>query len=387
MGKRVMILSASTGSGHIKAAEAIEEACRKDARVGEVCHLDALEYTNDIFQGIYSKGYLEAVKNVPDLWAMAFDNMDKPWDKNVIISALNRVNSQPLVRKLVEYRPDICICTNFMPADIVAQLIKQDRLHCNLGIVVTDFYVHALWLEELFTRYFVAKDENKRYLTLLGLPSDRIEVTGIPVLERFSSPLDEAEAAARLGLDRAKPIVVLSAGAAGLLPAKTIGKILDQIREPATTVVVCGRNERLKAELEELLAAASPERRAAVSVVGYTDRMHEYLRLADVFVGKPGGLSTSECLASGVPMVMWDPIPGQEQYNAYHVLESGAGVLPDNIATIGYKVDQLLADKDRLVRMKASARAAGRPGAAGDIVAAMLEHPDETPVRPFKRTP
>lgn len=387
MGKRVMILSASTGSGHIKAAEAIEEACRKDARVDEVCHLDALEYTNDIFQGIYSKGYLEAVKNVPDLWAMAFDNMDKPWDKNVLISALHRVNSQPLVRRLVDYKPDICICTNFMPADIAVQLIKQDKLHCNLGIVVTDFYVHALWLEELFTRYFVAKEENKRYLTMLGLPSDRVEATGIPVLERFSAPLDENEAAARLGLDRSRPVVLLSAGAAGLLSAKTIGKILDQIREPSTTVVVCGRNERLKAELDELLASAPPERRAAVCVVGYTDRMHEYLRLADVFVGKPGGLSTSECLASGVPMVMWDPIPGQEQYNAYHVLESGAGVLPDNVATIGYKVDQLLADRERLARMKANAKAAGRPRAAGDIVAAMLEHPDETPVRPFKRTP
>jgi len=387
MGKRVMILSASTGSGHIKAAEAIEEACRRDARVGEVCHLDALEYTNDIFQGIYSKGYLEAVKNVPDLWARGFEAMDKPWEKAVFISALHRFNSQPLVRAVRDFSPDICICTNPMPADVIVYLIGQDKLHCNLGIVVTDFYVHALWLEELFTRYFVAKDENKRYLTMLGLPSDRVEVTGIPVLERFSSPLDEDEAATRLGLDRARPVVLLSAGAAGHLSAKTIGKILDQIREPATTVVVCGRNERLKAELDELLASAAPERRAAVSVIGYTDRMHEYLRLADVFVGKPGGLSTSECLASGVPMVMWDPIPGQEQYNAYHVLESGAGVLPDNVATIGYKVDQLLADTHRLARMKANAKAAGRPDAASAIVNAMLAHPDEAPVRPFKRTP
>ncbi|MBU0926571.1 MAG: glycosyltransferase [Spirochaetes bacterium] len=387
MGKRVMILSASAGSGHVKAAQAVEEACRTDPRVSDVLNLDALEYTNDIFQQIYSKGYLEAVKNAPELWAMAYDNMDKPWEKTLFYSVIHRINSQPLVRKIVEYDPDICICTNMMPADIVAHLIQQDKVHCNLGIVVTDFYVHALWLEEVFTRYFVPKQENKYHLSRLGLPSDRIVVSGIPVLERFSADMPKPELLRKHGLDPDLPLVLLSAGAFGLLKAETIHKILEQIKSRCQIVVICGKNASLKSRLEKLIEASEGGNLHKYLVEGYTDSMHEFLRLADVFIGKPGGLTTSECLVSGVPMVIWDPIPGQEQYNAYYLLENGVGVLPDNAITIGFKVDQLLADPERLSAMKARAKAISHPFAARVVVDEMLKNEDETPVRPFKKTP
>jgi len=387
MGKRVMILSASTGSGHIKAAQAIEEACKKDPRISETCHIDALEYTNVIFQRIYSKGYMEAVKTAPDLWAMAFENMDKPWEKTMVMSALQRFNSQPMVRKILEFKPDICICTHFMPADIVSYLITQDRIHCNLGIVVTDFYVHALWLEEVFTRYFVAKKENKSHLSQLGIPSDRIVVSGIPVMERFSVDIPKEVLHEKYGTDPAIPLVLLSAGAFGIMTANVIYKILENIKTTCQIVVICGKNQKLKAALENLIAGTDQKVHNTYTIEGYTDNMHEYLKLADVYIGKPGGLATSECLVSGVPMIIWDPIPGQELYNAYHILENGVGVLPDNAITIGYKVDQILSDPDRLKKMKQQALAVSNPAAAAVIVDAMLQNEEETPVRAFKKTP
>jgi processive 1,2-diacylglycerol beta-glucosyltransferase len=385
MGKRVMILSASAGSGHVRAAQALEEACLRDARVGEVCQVDALEFTNPMFQQIYSKGYLEAVKSAPELWAMAFENMDKPWEKPLVMSALQRINSQPLVNKIKEFKPDICICTHFMPADIVSNMIKQDQAACNLGIVVTDFYVHALWLTDLFTRYFVAKNENKVHLSLLGLPSDRIEVSGIPIMKAFSSRQAKKPLYTKLGLEPNLPLVLLSAGAFGIMSAADILKILGQIKKPCQVVVVCGKNTKLQADLGKAMEGTRPVSKNQYTIVGYTDAMHEYLKLADVFIGKPGGLSTSECLACGVPMVIWNPIPGQEMYNAYHILENGVGVLPDNALTIGFKVDQLLGDPERLKSMREKALSMAQAGAASAIVNAMLANEDETPVKPFKK--
>jgi processive 1,2-diacylglycerol beta-glucosyltransferase len=384
MQKKIMVLSASTGSGHVRAAQAIEEACRKDKRVSEVLNIDTLDYTNKVFHRIYAKGYLEAVKSAPDLWAWAFDASDKPWQKSLVSSVMERLISQPLVKKIKEYQPDICICTHGMPSDIISTLIMQNEIQTNLGIVVTDYYVHALWLTDIFTRYFVAKKESAIHLSLLGLPSERIVVSGIPVMEAFSKKSARTGLRNKNGIPTDLPMVLLSAGNFGTMAAGDIMKILEQIKTPCRVVIVCGKNEKLKAELEECTADLDGSMACHFTLIGFTDVIHEYLAMSDLFIGKPGGLSTSECLVSGIPMIIWDPIPGQELFNTYHVLENGAGVMPNNALTIGFKVDQILADPKRLKQMSANALRLGFPLAARTIVDAMLENEDETPVKAFK---
>jgi len=219
------------------------------------------------------------------------------------------------------------------------------------------------------------------------LPSDRVLVSGIPVMASFLTRQAKKPLYAKFGLEPNLPLVLLSAGAFGLMNAADILKILGQIRRPCQVVVICGRNRKLQADLEKALEVSGGISRNRYIIVGYTDAMHEYLKLADVYIGKPGGLSTSECLACGVPMVIWNPIPGQEMYNAYHLLENGVGVLPDNALTIGYKVDHLLGDPAQLKAMREKALSMAKPGAASAIVEAMLCNEDETPVKPFKKAP
>lgn len=387
MGKRLLILSASAGSGHLRAAQALEEACRKDERVSEVLNVDALNYTNRAFKQIYSRGYLDAVKTAPDIWAWAFDATDVPWKNKDSVVRMHRLNSQPLVKLLLSYKPDICLCTHGMPADIISRLIRHDRLQTNLGIVVTDYYVHALWLIDIFTRYFVSKEESRNHLSLLGIPPDRIVVSGIPVLEAFSAKASKVALRAKYGIKPNLPLILLSAGTFGIMSAGDIIKILDQIKTPCQIVVICGRNQELKLALERQLAQADRSSRSEYSIVGYAEAMHEYMKLADLFIGKPGGLTTSECLVCGVPMIIWDPIPGQELYNTYHVLEHGAGLMPNNALTIGFKVDEVLSDPERLKRMSANAQALAFPQAAQSILDAMLAQENETPVKVFKRIP
>jgi processive 1,2-diacylglycerol beta-glucosyltransferase len=385
MGKKVMILSVGAGSGHLRAAAAIEEACRADARVSDVLNVDTLSYTNGAFQKIYSKGYLEAVKTAPELWAWAFEATDKPWKNMNAVSWMHRVNSQPLVKKIRDYAPDICICTHGMPAEIISTQILQNKLQTNLGIVVTDFYVHAMWFTDLFTRYFVPKAESKAHMSALGIPSDRIIVSGIPVMRSFAEPASLPELRARRGVRDDLPLVLLSAGTFGVMSASDIVKILEEIRTQCQIVVVCGKNEKLRKALDAHLASRGGAIRNTYTILGYTDAMHEYLKMAGLFIGKPGGLATSECMVCGVPMVIWDPIPGQELYNTYHVLEHGAGVMPNNALTIGFKVDEILSDPERRRSMSDAARSLSFPDAAKTVVDAMLANESDAPVKAFRK--
>jgi processive 1,2-diacylglycerol beta-glucosyltransferase len=219
----------------------------------------------------------------------------------------------------------------------------------------------------------------------MGLPSGRIVVSGIPILASFSREQDRLGLFANHGLNPEKPVVLLSAGMFGMMSGQDIIRILETIKSDAQIIVVCGKNATLKTSLDALTRDPSGEHGKNYLIVGHTDTMHEFLKMASVFIGKPGGLSTSECLACGVPMVVWDPIPGQELYNTYHILENGAGVLPDSVQTIGFKVDQILRNETLLEGMRKNARSLSFPGAAKTIVDAMLEHEDETPIKAFKK--
>lgn len=381
--KRILIISASVGSGHVRAGQALEEACKDHPLVEEALHIDALEYSSFMFRNIYSKGYLQAVRYVPEIWAWAFENLDKPWKKTQFGIDMQKAHVQPLVKKIFSFAPDIIISTHFTPVDVVSRLIMQDKLRANLGIVVTDFYVHALWLTDLFTRYFVPKAENKTLLNKYGVPMDRINVSGIPIMKAFSLPASKEELFRTYNFDPDVPIVLLSAGMFGIMPAEDILRILENIQNKCHIIIVCGKSESLRKQLVKLVHEVKPHNQ--YTIVGFTNAMHDYLAMAKVFIGKPGGLATSECLAAGVPMVIWNPIPGQETYNAYFILENGAGLLPDNALTIGYKVDMILQDHELYEQMHANALSLAQPKAAQTIIETMLLNDEEAPVKAFKK--
>ncbi|NCC53404.1 MAG: glycosyltransferase [Spartobacteria bacterium] len=379
-GLRVLILSASAGNGHTRAAQAMEAACRANPDIAEVQHWDALAFTNKLFQDLYAKLYIEAVKKAPLLWAWAFDETDVPWRKARARIRFQRLNSQPLVKKIVDYHPDVTLCTHFMPADIVANLIRHDRLDTHLSVTVTDFYVHATWLTDLFSRYFVAKDECKAQLAALGFPEERITVSGIPIDPVFAERPDRAEMCRKHGLDPALPVIILSAGAFGVTPPEDIQRMLHTITTPCQIVIICGRNQKLKRKIEQ---AVSENQRDHLTyhILGFTTEMNELMAAADLLIGKPGGLTSSECLACRLPMVIWQPIPGQELFNSAYLLENGAAIAPNAANTLGYKVDTLLRDPERMQRMREAAVQISHPNAAADIARILVEKSDEPIVK------
>ena len=371
-GSRVLLMSASAGSGHIRAAEALAAVFAQDERVGDVLNVDALQFTNKLFRDFYSKLYISMVRSAPTMLGAFYNVSDEPWKMESIRLAMDRLNTGKLVKFIRDFRPDITVCTHFMPAGIMAHLIESGDLDTHLSIVVTDFDCHAMWLSRVFHRYFVALDETREHLVALGLPGERITVSGIPTDEAFSRTSDRLALCREYGLDGDKPILLMSAGTFGVGPAEYVVSRLRGLKHHAQIIVTCGRAAVLKEKVNAIVNG-DPRFR----VLGYSDRMHELMRLSSLFIGKPGGLTTAEALVCGLPMVIFSPIPGQEERNSDHLLEEGVAIRCNNLTTIAYKVDRLLGDPQRLEAMRQNSRKLARPNACRDIVNTLLQ--DELP--------
>jgi processive 1,2-diacylglycerol beta-glucosyltransferase len=366
---RVLILSASSGAGHVRAGQALEQAFRaKD--ICDVEHLDAIEYVSKLFQRVYDDAYITMVQHAPSLMGLLYDQMDKPWQHPRRRLALDRLNTQPMIRMLKRVHPDLCIATHFLPAEILAWLIAKEQLRARNAIVVTDYDVHAMWLCRTVDRYYVAIREAEEYLAGIGVPRNKVRVTGIPIDPRFETPLERSEARAKLKLIPDGRILLIAAGGYGLGPVEQLVNDLLALEKPWQIVAMAGKSEKLKDRLEELSGSAGALQgtRKRLVAVGFTKEMDQYMAAADLLIGKAGGLTTSEALARALPMVLIEPIPGQEERNADHLLEAGAAIRCNNLPAAAWKIASLLDNPEKLQAMSEAAIAMARPDAARAIV-------------------
>ena len=369
---RVLVLSASAGAGHVRAAQALERALVATGRVREVRHVDILQYTTKLFRRVYAQAYLDLVNRAPEVLGWLYDYFDEPWKHERLRLALDRLNTTRFVRLLEDEQPDWAVSTHFLPAQLIAWLRSKGRLATRQAIVVTDFDVQGMWLTRHVDHYFVALEETRVHLERLGVPPVAVTVSGIPIDPVFAISKDDRAMRAKHGLAPDRTTILVSAGGFGVGPVEALIHALLELQHPAQVVVICGRSEELTRRLDELAAARPPALTPALHVVGYTTEMDEYMAAADLLIGKPGGLTSSEALARGLALVIVHPIPGQEERNADHLLEAGAAIRCNNVPALAWKIDRLLSDPARLGAMRASAWRLARPHAARDIAATLL---------------
>ena len=365
---RVLLLSASSGAGHVRAAQALENAfaARGDCTVE---HIDVIHYVSKLFQRAYDKAYIAMVRRAPGLMGVLYDRTDQPWRHARRRLALDRLNTGPMIRLLKRTQPDLCVATHFLPAEIIAWLIAKKKLRAHNAIVVTDYDVHAMWLCQTVDRYYVAMDESAEYLANIGVPRERLRVMGIPIDPLFAKPIDRAEARRALGLDPAATSLLISAGGYGIGPVEQLVNDLLALKKPWQIVAIAGKAEKVQKRLEEISRGAGPLATGTPRLVsvGFTKEMDKYMAAADLLVGKAGGLTTSEALARELPIALIEPIPGQEERNADHLLEAGAAIRCNNLPAAAWKIAALLDDSARLEKMREAARRMGKPNSAANI--------------------
>lgn len=365
--RRILLLSASAGAGHLRAAQALEAACRQEHPGAQVRHVDTLELTPRAFRALYAKKYLEFVNKAPELLGLLYERTNRP-PKSPVGDRLRllaeRLNTRPFVKFVREFDPDVVVHTHFLPAAILAHQAGKGRLAAPQAVVVTDFDVHRFWLQPGVARYFVARPDNALHLAALGVPRERVAVSGIPIDPLFAQAPDRESLRRKHAVDPGRPLVLVSCGGFGVGPIESLVEALvESLPAAVQLVIVAGRNEALR----ERLARRTQGARLPARVLGFTSEMHEWMALADLLVSKPGGLTSSEALACGLPLVVANPIPGQETRNATMLFEEGAAMSGENPYTVGPRVARLLADPRRLARLRDNARRLGRPRAAFDV--------------------
>ncbi len=385
---KVLVLSATSGNGHVKAAQAIEKAFLEKCCAAKVLHVDALEYASPFMRNLYAKTYLQMVNQAPTVLGWIYNETDEPWKAEGRRMAFDRLNTFPLARFINNYDPDLIVCTHFMPASIVSWLKAKGRITAPQAIVVTDFDFHAMWMCRNYEHYFTALDETREHLIQLGAEPNRVSVTGIPIDPVFAQHKDAKAMRAKHGLSQDKAVIMLSAGGFGVGRMQDILSGLEMMDTPAQVLALCGKNIKLKKDVAAFAAAHNGRSNVEFVPVGFTNEMDEYMAASDLLIGKPGGLTTSEALAKGLVMVIVNPIPGQEERNSDHLLEEGASIRCNNLPALAYKVDRLLADPKRLAAMRENVARLAHPQAANDIVDVLIKQHNSNvvPLRTSKKT-
>jgi processive 1,2-diacylglycerol beta-glucosyltransferase len=366
MNKRILVLSASVGAGHLRAAQAVELALREIAPEAIVKNVDVLELTNQGFQRLYGKAYLDLVNLAPHVLGFFYDYMDRPRTKSrrdKLRAAFEKLNLLKLCDLLECQRWDVVVNTHFLPAQIIAGLRKKRKIATPHITVTTDFMTHRAWMQQPCERYTTATEEGAIYLSSFGVDRSIIAPVGIPIHPVFSREKDRGQCLKKHGLKGDRPVILQSAGGFGVGPIRQLFEAILSIEQPIEVVCVAGRNEKVRKQLQSV--AVPPRHRA--TILGYTTEMDELMCAADIVVSKPGGLTSSEVLARGAALAIVNPIPGQESRNSDYLLESGAAVKISNIATMPAKLQSLLSDPQRLHAIQSKAQAIAKPRAAFDV--------------------
>lgn len=327
---KILVIHATAGAGHFKAADAVYQRLITRHPSHQSTIVDALDYAPSYFKPLYRGTYTFLISHIPWLWGGIFSFLDWRWVRPLMKAfrrVYNRLNTTQLHRFLMQEQFDYVISTHFMPIEVVAALKRKGMLKSKLISVVTDYDVHQIWLADEVDYYAVATDWTKEKMKQLGVPAEKVFVTGIPTHEKFSVPLDQYQAKKYLGLRPEDFTVLIATGSFGIGP---IEEILQRL-EGFQAIVICGHNKKLFESLQRYQSDR-------IKIFGLVDNMDVMMATADVMVTKPGGLSISEALVRHLPLVFFNAIPGQETGNVRVLKNHGIGLSPSSIQGI---VDEL----------------------------------------------
>jgi processive 1,2-diacylglycerol beta-glucosyltransferase len=367
----IAILSVSAGAGHIRAADAIKLAAERYYPDVNTVHIDAMDLVSKLFRKLYAESYITIIDKQPALWGYLYEKMDRansksPIDK--IRTQIERLNLHKIKKRLKELNPDHIICTHFLPAQLMSRMKRKNKITCPVWVQVTDYDFHGLWIQQHMTGYFAACEEVSWRMADRGIPRDTIHVTGIPISPVFSDPLDRKICAAEIGTNPDKPTLLMMSGGAGVGGIDVMAERLLKLEGDFQIIALAGKNKRL---LEKLHAIAdqSPGR---LFPVGFTTTIERLMSASDIAISKPGGLTSSECIAMELPMILISTVPGQEERNATFLLEGGAALKAYDSAGLEYRVNTLLKSPALLKTMSKNARRISQLHAARNVLEIVL---------------
>ena len=282
--------------------------------------------------------------------------------------AVERLNCRALLAEIKRQRPDAIICTHFLPAELLSRELGKGRVNVPVWVQVTDFDLHSMWIVPNMRGYFAANEEIAWRMRERGLAAEAVHVSGIPIMPTFGKPLDRATCAAQFGLDPQRKTFLMRSGGAGLGGLDALAERLLAMDGDFQLIALAGKNQPMLEALQRI-AQRHPGR---LFPQGFTHQVERLMACADLVITKPGGLTTSECLAMQLPMIVNSPIPGQEERNADFLLEQGVALKAIDDAALEFRIRGPLKEPERLATMRHKSVPLGRPHAGQFVLDRVL---------------
>lgn len=374
--KRVLVLYAKYGGGHLSAANSIQNFIEENYYFDtQVRSVDCVEYASPVLSGLTIEAYKDMAKKAPWAWKKVYYNSE-----NGALSHISTDIAKKMARKLhtlfKEFLPDIVISTHPFATQMTSYLKEHENVDCKLATVLTDFAPHAQWLvgKDYCDLFFVSNDDMKTELINdYNIPETKVFVTGIPLSDRFLDNFKEDECFDVLRLKKEKKVLLFFGGGEFGLGEKRTVKVLKSLAnhlDEYQIVAISGRNKKMNNEFLKLYKKVKND---DLHIYKYTTNVPELMYISSLVVTKPGGLTSTESLASGLPMLIINPIPGQEEENARFLEKSGAAVWIKKDDDIDMIVDNLLKDTDKLEKMKENCLALSKRDSTKNICNIILE--------------
>ena len=334
----------------------------------EATVVDSYKYAASVVSRVVSDGYLRMVKTIPQMYRFLYDRAERATQVGPFRAWVHQFTAGNLRRLLQDLRPDVVVCTHAFPCGVMAEYKKQFADSPPVFGVVTDFAVHAFWIHKNIDGYAVATDEMREALVSRGVLRDRIVVSGIPIKASFGDISgDRLALRARLGLPLDRRVVLMMGGGLGIGPLEMMMRALDAVSEPLCAVAIVGRSRRS----EHRVLECAHRVRYPMRIERFVNNVHEYMHASDLLITKPGGLTSSEALAAELPMVLFKPLPGQEERNTRYLVQRRAAVRAKNERDLTKTVQTLFASAAKLAQMRAAMESLRKPHAAAQIAQAI----------------
>ncbi|UOD35380.1 glycosyltransferase [Deferribacteraceae bacterium V6Fe1] len=364
--KPIGLFYVTAGNGHKIAAKALAEGFAKH----NICYYvtDVLFFTNKLFNWSYSTVYDFIGEHSHLACKAIYKITDRNRDKSKILNIIDKLsldNVEGFVSFIEDNAVEIAVCTHFLPANILSRMKDNGVFHGKIYVTITDYGLHKMWYDKNVDYYFVANNEVKNELIKIGVSSDKIYITGIPIANKFSKSLKPEELKLRLGIDDSRKTLILIGSA---INEKKIFDIIQEVfisNKYLNLIVIAGRNKNLLAKIKYF----ESNEYINLQKLGFVNNIEEYLTASDLVITKPGGLTVSEALACGVPMFLIDPIPYQETNNALYLTKNGCAEFSEEDShELVQKVLGLLYNESKLMLMRENINNIKKPFASEEIV-------------------
>ena len=374
--KKIMIFYGSYGGGHLSAARSIREYIETNYIDTQIQMVDCMEYINRVINKVTTTAYSEFAKKAPWAWGHLYKKSEQGVIAKISTDS-NKLMSLKLLKLLQEFEPDYVISTHPFSSQMCAYLKKKNKINFKLATVMTDYAPHDQWLlyPEEVDFFFVAHNGMRDELIDKGISKAKVYATGIPLSTKFLEHYNKKEILSNLGLKQGKKRILFFAGGEyGLGKNKTfeILKTLAEDFQNLQIIAIAGKNKNMKEKFEQVVENTS--RHDSIKILEYTNKVPELMSISDLVVTKPGGLTTTESLASGLPIIVINPIPGQEEENAQFLEENGVAIWLKKEDNVKEVLESIFNNPDKMLDMKIKARLLAKKTSTQDICKIILNN-------------